>query len=163
MKTKTNGHVFKDFDSKTYEELEKEFDVIVSTYETKKYGVQLTKDEYDFISTEVLENSKWKGTEVYAAQALRDIVIKLEPKKIILCDREMVRALFHFLNQYESIGSKQINNQVKTLETISMVIKEINDTEIDVRDASFELEAKKQGITPEVLSNKLSMTQEQLQ
>lgn len=151
---KLNGLVLKDFHEKTLEELSKDFDALVESYKTQKYGVELNETETIFIGTQVLENSSWKGTEVYGIKALRDISVTLEAGKIVLCEREDVRALFHFLNQYASIGTEFMQVQMDVLEKISLVIKEINEVENDVRDASFELEAKRQGIDPEDLRKK---------
>ena len=146
---KMNGYVLKDFLTKNVEELEKDYQVIVDAYVAQKYGVELSAAQSQFIGMQVLESAKWKGTEVYGIKALRDIVVKIEAGKIVLCERETVRALFHFLNQYESVGTEFADVQMDTLESISLVIKEINEVENEVRDASMELEAKRQGILPE--------------
>lgn len=148
---KLNGYVLKDFDNKTYEELEKDYQKLIEDYQTKKYGVQLSQEQIDFITMEVLKNAKWKGTEVYGIDALRKIAVTLEAGKVTLSERESVRALFHFLNQYESKGTKFADVQMKVLEDVSLVVKEINEAEVDLRDASFEMEAKRQGIEPEDL------------
>jgi len=149
---KLNGYVLEDFDTKSFEELEKDYKKIVDSYVKQKYGVELNAKQVQFIAMEVLENAKWKGTEVYGIKALRDITVSLDADKIALCEREEVRALFHFLNQYESKGTEFAEVQMDTLEAISLVIKEINEVENDVRDASMELEAKRQGIKPENFS-----------
>lgn len=146
-----NGLVLEGFHEKSLAELEKDYAKIIDDYEKQKYGVELNKKEIEFIAIEVLENSKWKGTEVYGINALRKIAVSLTADKIVLCERENVRALFHFLNQYESVGTKFIDIQMDVLEKVSLVIKEINEVENDVRDASFEIHAKRQGIDPEQL------------
>jgi len=44
-----------------------------------------------------------------------------------------------------------MNLQMSVLEKVSLVVKEINEAETNLRDASFEMEAKRQGIDPEQL------------
>ena len=151
MTQKKNGLVLENFYEKDLEELGKDYQELIDKYQKEKYGVELKTSEVQFIAVEVLENSSWKGTEVYGIKALRDIVTTLEGDKIVLCDRENVRALFHYLNQYESKGTAFADVQMAVLEKVSLVIKEINEVENDVRDASFEMEAKRQGIDPEEL------------
>lgn len=146
-----NGLVLEGFHEKTLEELEKDYQKILDDYQKQTYGVELNGKEIEFIATQVLENAKWKGTEVYGINAVRKIVVALHADKIVLCERENIRALFHFLNQYESVGTEFIDVQMDVLEKVSLVIKEINEVENDLRDASFEIHAKRQGIDPEQL------------
>ena len=108
---------------------------------------------------QVLEGAKWKGTEVYGIKALREISTTLVADKIVLCERESVRALFHYLNEYTSNGTEFMDLQMSVLEKASLVIQEINETETNLRDASFEMEAKRQGIDPEQLREKSAEVQ----
>jgi len=155
--------VLKSFYEKDVDELGKDFQVLLDSYEKEKYGIELSTAEIQFIGIQVLEGAKWKGTEVYGIKALREISTTLVADKIVLCERESVRALFHYLNEYASKGTEFMNLQMSVLEKVSLVVKEINEAETNLRDASFEMEAKRQGIDPEQLREQSAEVQSSTQ
>ena len=148
------------FESLSVEEVKAEFDKMTQAYTEKKFGVLLTENQIAFVNN-VLNSAKWKGTECFAVSALRNIYLTLKADKVVPCDREEIRALFHYLNAHEDSGVENVDIAKSTLESISNVIHEISTVETELSDAALELAAKEQGILPEEFAKNQQLELEQ--
>jgi len=158
------NYVLKTFPDSTHEELlNGEFRELLEAYEARKYGVSLGQTQIDFIKNEIFPTMTWKGTECYIASAIVEMVNSLEANKVTLVERELLKVFYKALHEFTGKGIDLLEITGSTIETVAGTIKELNEVEAELRQASIELEAKKQGIEPETLNQNLNAPQAEVE
>jgi len=153
-------YVLKTFPTSTHDELlNGEFKELLEDYEKRQYGLSLSQKQLDFITGDIFPTMTWKGTECYIATAIVELVEGLKADTIKLVDRETLKVFYKALHEFTSSGTELLEITGSTIETVAVVIQEINAVEANLRTASIELEAKKQGIEPEQFQQNLDAAQ----
>jgi hypothetical protein len=142
-----------DIETTTLEVLRQNFDSKVKELEEKNYGVTMKSDEIEWINLKLISTIKWKGQNVFDIIALSEIVNDLVVDIEVMQPKEKIKALFHFIANYEFTGITEIFVIKSILTNLSKVLGEVGKDEQDLRDAAFELQAAEQGILPETMAN----------
>lgn len=138
-----------DINDTSLEVLGTKFDELTETLATKKYGIQLEKDQIEYLTMSFLRDIEFPNRAVFDISEVLDVVNSLDSETKVPATKESIRALFHFLLETKTTGVDNVHVIKSTLYAISEVVTEINADDQLLQDAGFELEAAKQGISPE--------------
>ena len=148
-------------DQKLVAEMQEKFDSIKTVVDTKKYGVDLSKEQTSYLMDEFYSNVAWKGYESYAISETYTSFKEIQKGGVIngSVKAEIVEAVFHFLKIYESKGFQFAGLFKEICDQFSLPMQEINQDRQNLRDASLEVTAAEQGIPVETLVEQFQAAQ----
>lgn len=114
-----------------HEAADKEWSAAVEEQKTKKYLVNLKKDDIKLLDSYIQNKAPWSGANAFGIVELSKLTKDAVSKGKLFIDAIAIEAVLHFLNKVEGTGTKSTNSDY---------------TAISLKDAIIEVLAAKESI-----------------
>lgn len=129
-----------DVQKQLFEEAQKDLDNFVKDLSSKKYYVELKKEDVKILQNFVQNDAKWKFMESLGiGEVSRELESSLDKTGKAFIPAAAIEAIYYYLSKVEGIGQKVDSNAIKDVETYLRILKAIN-----VSRNSVSVDAEKQ-------------------
>ena len=145
-----------DFQKSALEEAEKQLESLRKEHSTKKYLIDLKKDDIVLLSEFISTDAPWKFTECLGiVEVAKELDTCVKSGKL-LTSAVAVEAIYYYMSKVEGKGNTtnsnsfvKLNDYLRVLKAITTGLEKIKaDSEI-LKNAEFVVAARREGIEPD--------------
>lgn len=145
-----------DFQKLALEAAEKELDAIKKEVESKKYLVDLTKEDIARLNSFISNDATWKFTEALGILEVEKEMERATKEGKLFTTALAIEAIYYYLSKVEGSGNSTNTSSytnaadyIKVLKSIKSSIERVSMDNEKVRNAEFIAAARREGIDPD--------------
>jgi len=125
----TNEIKLTDIQQEAYEKADKELQEFNKEIETKKYLIDLTKDEGTILLNFIVNDANWKFTESLGInEVIKNLQETIKKSGSVLLTGTAIEAIYFYLSKVEGVGQKVNSSSIKTVDVYLKLLKALNIT-----------------------------------